>query len=242
MLKDCVLGDLNSDISIVLLGDSKAQQWMPVLSDIGIKNGWKIIPIIKAGCPPVYVDIYLGYLGREYRECNQWRDLAINAILEQEPALILLSHYAGYGFVTGGRKSPATVHGWQEGYRKFGEKLASANSKLLYLRDNPQFPMEVPNCLSREVGGGDISESMCELAISKVQTREAIYKVAVMALEQLDDVQFLDLTEKYCPDGLCPAYYNGVVRYTDQHHLSLDFTQELSFTIEHRLLLMLENQ
>jgi len=242
MLKDCVLGDLNSDISIVLLGDSKAQQWMPVLSDIGIKNGWKIIPIIKAGCPPVYVDIYLGYLGREYRECNQWRDLAINAMVEQEPALILLSHYAGYGFVTGGRKSSATVHGWQEGYRKLGEKLASANSKLLYLRDNPQFPMDVPNCLSREVGGGDISESMCELAISKVQTREAIYKVAVMALEQLDDVQFLDLTEKYCPDGLCPAYYNGVVRYTDQHHLSLDFTQELSFTIEHRLLLMLENQ
>jgi peptidoglycan/LPS O-acetylase OafA/YrhL len=242
MLADCILGDVDSDISIVLLGDSKIQQWMPVVSELGRKHGWKVIPLIKAGCPPVYVDIYLGYLGREYRECNEWRDLAINAMLEQEPALILLSHYAGYGFVTGGRKSPATVHGWQEGYRKFGEKLASANSKLLYLRDNPQFPMEVPNCLSREVGGGDISESMCELAISKVQTREAIYKVAVMALEQLDDVQFLDLTEKYCPDGLCPAYYNGVVRYTDQHHLSLDFTQELSFTIEHRLLLMLENQ
>ena len=235
MLAECVLGDINSDISIVLLGDSKVQQWMPVVSELGRKHGWKVIPLIKAGCPPVYVDIYLGYLGREYRECREWRDFAIHALINQKPDVILLSHYAGYAFVENGNKSSATSKGWREGYRKLGEKLAVVDSKILYLRDNPQFPMDVPNCLSREVGGGDIFENMCEVPFSKVNVRKPIFDVAVMELGQLNGAQFLDLSSQYCSDKVCPTYRNGVVRYTDEHHLSYEFTKELSSIIEDSL-------
>lgn len=240
ILADCILGDVDSDISIVLLGDSKIQQWMPVVSELGRKHGWKVIPLIKAGCPPVYVDIYLGYLGREYRECNGWRDLAINALINQKPDVILLSHYAGYTLMKNGGKSSATSEGWREGYRKLSEKLATVDSKLLYLRDNPQFPMHVPNCLSREVGGGDISESMCEVPISKVDVRKPIFDLAVMELLQLNEAQFLDLSSQYCADEVCPTYRNGVVRYTDKHHLSYEFTKELSSIIEEQFSRMLE--
>jgi peptidoglycan/LPS O-acetylase OafA/YrhL len=239
-LADCVLGDISSDTSIVLIGDSKAQQWMPVVSEIGRKQGWKVIPIIKAGCPSVYVDIYSGYLGREYRECNQWRDLAIKAVIKQKPDLILLSHYGGYGFIKNGNKSSATLKGWGEGYRKFGEKLATVDLKILYLRDNPQFPMDVPNCLSRKVGGGDIYESMCESSASEVNVRKPIFDVAVMELQKFNGAHFLDLISEYCSDDVCPTYRNNVVRYVDKHHLSYEFTKELSPIIEDKLLKILD--
>jgi len=235
-LVDCVVGNIDSNISIVLLGDSKAQQWIPVVSELGIKHGWKVLPLIKAGCPPVYVDIYLGYLGRGYRECNEWRDLAINALIKQKPDVILISHYSGYGFIKNGLKSPATLNGWQQGYRKLGEKLALVDSKLLYLRDNPQFPMDVPNCLSRKVGRGHISETMCEVSIDKVKLKKPLFDIAVMELQQLNEAHFLDLTSHYCADDVCPTYRNGVVRYTDKHHLSYEFTKELSTLIEDSLL------
>jgi peptidoglycan/LPS O-acetylase OafA/YrhL len=234
-LVDCVLGDINGNTSIVLLGDSKVQQWMPIISEIGIKHGWRIIPIIKSGCAPVFVDIYLGFLGREYSECNQWRDLAIERVIKQNPELILLSHYTGYRLMKNGKKSSSTSKHWQEGYRKLGEKLATTNSKLLFLRDTPQFPMDVPNCLSRAVGGGEISENMCEAPISKVKVRNAIFDAAVKELGQLDDTQFMDLSAQYCFDEVCPTYRNGVVRYTDSHHISYEFTKELSHIIEDSL-------
>jgi peptidoglycan/LPS O-acetylase OafA/YrhL len=241
-LANCVLGDINSDISIVLIGDSKAQQWMPVVSEIGRNEGWKVIPIIKAGCPPVYVDIYSSYLGREYRECNEWRALAINAMIKQKPDLILLSHFAGYGFIKNGNKSSTILKGWREGYRKLGEVLATVDSTLLFLRDNPQFPMDVPNCLSRKVGGGEISEYMCEVPTNKVNFRKPIFDVAVMELKQLNDVHFLDLTPQYCSDIVCSTYRNGVVRYTDTHHLSYAFTKELSSIVEDSLSKVLDKK
>jgi peptidoglycan/LPS O-acetylase OafA/YrhL len=236
MLADCVLGDVNSDISIILLGDSKIQQWMPVVSELGSKHGWKVIPLIKAGCPPIFVDVYLGYLGREYRECKEWRNLAIDKLIGTNPELILMSHYAGYGFIKNGMKASATLEGWREGYRKLSEKLSAVDSKLLYLRDNPQFPMDVPNCLSRKVGGGDISESMCEVPTKNVNVRKPLFDLAVLELRHLKDAYFLDLTSHYCSDEVCPTYRNDIVRYTDKHHLSYGFTKELSTIIENNLL------
>jgi hypothetical protein len=93
--------------------------------------------------------------------------------MKQKPELILLSHYAGYSIIINGKVSPATLN-------DRGEKLAFVNINLIFLRDNPQFPIDVPNGLSRAVGGGDISENMCETPISKVNIREPIFDVAVM--------------------------------------------------------------
>jgi hypothetical protein len=190
----------------------------------------------------VFVDIYLGYLGREYRECKEWRDLASDKLIGNNPDLILMSHYAGYSFIKNGTKSSATSEGWREGYRKLGEKLAFVDSKLLYLRDNPQFPMDVPNCLSRNVGGGGITESMCEVPINNVNIRKPLFNLAVSELQQLNGAYFLDLTSEYCPDDVCPTYRNGVVRYIDKHHLSYEFTKELSSIIEDNLLQALEKR
>jgi hypothetical protein len=106
---------------------------------------------------------------------------------------------------------------------------------LLLLRDNPEFPINVPKCLSRVVGKGDISEDMCNFPISEVSFRLSFYQAAVSGLNQYTDANFLDLSSHYCSEGFCPTYSNGIIRYIDTHHLSLEFTKELSQSIENKL-------
>jgi peptidoglycan/LPS O-acetylase OafA/YrhL len=238
---ECVFGDQNSNISIVLLGDSKMQQWLPVISQMGIKNGWKIIPIIKDGCSPAYIDIYLGNLGREYRECGLWRDSAINRVIELNPDLVMISHFTGYNILENDKSRAAIDDDWLKGYKALSERMAKIDSKLLLLRDNPEIPINVPKCLSRSVGKGDISENMCRFPISEVSFRLNFYQAAVEGLNQYSDANFLDLTSHYCADGFCPTYSNGIIRYIDTHHISIEFAEELSQNIENKLSLLLDN-
>jgi peptidoglycan/LPS O-acetylase OafA/YrhL len=232
---DCVLGDVNSDISIVLLGDSKIQQWLPVVSEMGIKKGWKIIPIIKDGCSPAYIDIYLGKIGRVYRECNLWRDSAIDRVIELHPDILMISHFTGYRILENNGSRAAEDDDWLVGYKRFITRLTKLNSSLLILRDNPEFPVNVPKCLSRKVRKNQVSEDMCNFPINEVYFRENFYQAAIVGLKQYTDTHFLDLSSQYCSTDFCPTYKNGIVRYIDSHHLSLEFTKELSQSIEEKL-------
>jgi peptidoglycan/LPS O-acetylase OafA/YrhL len=232
---DCILGDVNSDITIVLLGDSKIQQWLPVVSDMGIKNGWKIIPVIKDGCSPALINVYLGNLGREYNECNLWRDFAIKRVVELNPDILMISHFTGYSISENGASTTATEKDWLDGYIKLSEKISAIDSKLLFLRDNPGLPINAPKCLSRSVGSGELSESMCQIVISDMSFKPSFYRAAISGLSRYSDTSFLDLSSNYCSEGFCPVYSRGVVRYIDSHHLSLEFTKEISQVIEIRL-------
>ena len=41
--KQCVYGDHNGAVTIVLFGDSHAAQWMPAINQVAIENSWKLI-------------------------------------------------------------------------------------------------------------------------------------------------------------------------------------------------------
>jgi len=51
----CEYGDLTSDQTIVLYGDSHAAQWFPALELIGKKRGIKIVSLTKSACPSAEV-------------------------------------------------------------------------------------------------------------------------------------------------------------------------------------------
>ena len=47
----CTYGDVNSQRTIVLYGDSHAAQWFPALERIAIDNGLKLVSLTKSACP-----------------------------------------------------------------------------------------------------------------------------------------------------------------------------------------------
>ena len=72
----CVLGDTSSGQTVVLFGDSHATQWRPALEQIAASRRWKLVPVVKGGCPVADFIQVFPPLRRRYTECEQWRTLA----------------------------------------------------------------------------------------------------------------------------------------------------------------------
>tara|TARA_R110002153_G_scaffold22868_17_gene74790 strand:+ start:1460 stop:3418 length:1959 start_codon:yes stop_codon:yes gene_type:complete len=235
-LSECELGDTQSNKVIAVFGDSKAQQWLPVLNEIGEKQGWKVVPILKAGCSPAYIDPFLVFLGREYHECNIWRESALEKLINLKPDIVIITHYYGYQTSEKGSRRIADNNDWQKGYELLNHKLSTLSSKVLLIRDNPQFPISIPKCLSRVVGINTITENMCAFTKFEMKFRDFVYEAAKSEFANNEKVSFLDLNAYYCKDNICLSFHDGIVRYTDRHHLSYSFTKELGPLIETALM------
>jgi peptidoglycan/LPS O-acetylase OafA/YrhL len=238
-LIECTFGDLNSDITIVVMGDSKAQQWVPILDGIGKKNHWKIISLLKSGCPPAFIDVYLNRLGRPFYECETWRNLAISKISQLQPDGLLVTNWHGYEVTAANTKRVATQEDWQGGYNKLVSKLTASEMQLIFLKDNPQLPKNVPQCLSNAITSGVLQTSMCNFSWSEIITGESSFHAARVVLGGNERTNFIDLSAHYCSNGMCPTFSNGIVRFIDSHHITRLFAEELSPFLEEELIKIL---
>lgn len=101
----CEFGDLRARTTVVLMGDSHAEHWLPALDAIGRARGWKVIAMIKPGCPVADVpELASGRLKRTYDECTSWRRSRLARIIAMHPSAVVLSsynHYVAHGDETG---------------------------------------------------------------------------------------------------------------------------------------------
>lgn len=236
----CEKGDVKSERTLVLFGDSKAQQWIPELSDIAATRGWKLLTVVKAGCPPVLMDVYLSFLGREYKECSIWKEKALKHIELESPDVIVMTHFGSYAPMVNGNKVKGNYDIWQKGLSNLFERFFTFTPTVLYIPDNPMFPVDIPTCLSRKVGGDkDIQPDTCGFSLSEMNNHPNVKK-AISNLP-FDNVIVMDLIENYCPNNFCPAVSNGEVRYSDHHHLSKQYMKEISPIMDDKLVRIFSN-
>ena len=238
-LVECTLGDVESDVEIIVFGDSKAMQWLSVLSQSGKKRGWKITSLIKPGFPPAGIAPYIHKLGRYYEECTNWRKTALARLVESPPDMVFVTHWPGYSIADNGGHRKSNIEDWKAGYSELSNSVSSKNIPMLFLRDNPQFPLDVPICLSRATGISKLNNTMCRFKRSEVKDFDPVYQAFGSVFENLDSVHFVDLTEQHCSRGFCQSYASGVVRLIDHHHLSLQYTRQLASILEKEIALTL---
>lgn len=134
---ECLFGE--GPDRVVLFGDSHAAQWFPAAQRIAAARGWAVEVLTKSGCPVPMLRVTNPQLGREYRECDEWREYALNRVAAAKPKLILVSSLNRY-------TSDAT-QAWQEPLRR----LAETGAPVVYLRDTPNPGRDVPTCVSGDL-------------------------------------------------------------------------------------------
>ena len=55
---NCIYGVPSASTTVVVYGDSHAAQWMPAIDAIGKVRLWRIVLLIKTGCPAVNLTVY----------------------------------------------------------------------------------------------------------------------------------------------------------------------------------------
>lgn len=72
--KICVYGDVASDFTVALYGDSHAAQWFPALNQIAIDHQWRLVILTKMGCTTIDLITANSLVGPTYPGCRPWRE------------------------------------------------------------------------------------------------------------------------------------------------------------------------
>ena len=208
----CEYGDLTSDQTIVLYGDSHAAQWFPALDLIGKKRGIKIVSLTKSACPSAEV---IKELSSQYdvKDCQAFRDSSVARINKIKPLAVILT---GMQPFTAPYSDESARSWWLAGESTVFNRIKSATKFPIYLTDTPLPQIDIPDCLVAGRG-------------AKCDTSRPVDAEVAPGLIPINPTPWL------CTDT-CPAIVDGLVAYRDKSHLTVVMSEHLSVRLENALL------
>ena len=208
----CTYGDVNSQRTIVLYGDSHAAQWFPALERIAIDNGLKLVSLTKSACPAPEVEkVEIG--AYKNADCFAWRKNSLERIAKIHPEAVLLSGFEHFDYPN---KYSSREIWWSQGQQSAYKHLVGRAKKLIYLTDTPQPIRDIPNCLASGAG------AKCDSSEKSSTTVMGGFSV-------------LNPTPWLCSD-ICPAVVDGIVAYRDASHISVAMSYALAPKLERYLI------
>ena len=219
--KQCIYGDANGGVTIVLFGDSHAAEWMPALHKVSVANGWRLVVHVKKACPDAEIPTDKDPNGTD---CAVWRRDVIGLIGGLQPDLVIMSSYRYKQVGAASGRDPDTV--WQEGIDLTVSKVRPLTTHLLLLGDSPTPKEDIPSCLA-----GNLSNvAQC------MDSRDGAVRPARLAVERdvarKYDADFVPTSDWLCTDAACPVIVGNVLMYRDNSHITATAAELLSPYLE----------
>jgi hypothetical protein len=171
------------------------------------------------------------------KNCTAWRGEAIRQISALRPSIVFIGNASNH---LGRTDEPASKSGisseeWRGGTRRTLESLTTQGLRVVFMRDNPSFRVDIPTCLARSVRQSWYRESSCEMNQS-ASLDAAVFNAEKAGANGLPNVFFIDLTELFCQKDVCRTVEEGKVMYRDDNHLTGSFAGSLAPVLETKLL------
>jgi peptidoglycan/LPS O-acetylase OafA/YrhL len=216
---ECATADTASATTVTLVGDSHAAMWNPALEQIAGQRHWRLETLGKVTCPPQNLPITSPYLGREYTECEQWRNEITTRLQAEHPRLIVLGvgrRYGGdFGFTS---YDPA----WVDSLGRMVAQLRHMGATVLVLGPVPDPHSTVPTCLSAHLADA----SACSPARSQAVNDAGI--AAEKAATTANGGHYADLTPLFCTTQSCPVIVGNDLVFRDDNHVTIAYAQALA--------------
>ena len=226
-VKFCAFGAIDAPHTALAIGDSVALQWFPAYEQLYVKPGWRLLVATKSACPMVDAPIYYARIGREFTECERWR----NALLEQaaviRPDLLILGSTYTYDF---------TQSQWIDGTARILKALAPTSGHLYIMRSTPVLAFDGPSCLEpRSWLYQALSPRAACASPARDPRSDSVFRWLGEAARSFGNVTLLDMTDAICPDGTCHAERDGVIVYRDTQHLTATYARLLTPELNTRM-------
>jgi len=219
----CTLGADPSSATkrILLIGNSHATQWAPLLDTLGKQHGWLGETLTASGCVP-YVGMTIDY-GPDTDACKRLGDQMLAKATSGDYDLVIYSAWPSDPII--GR--PDHWEAVAESQQQVFDMLTSKGIKLLVIRDTPHGVMSIPDCVS---GNPDNMQACDYPDITATQSVDAMYDIA--SKSGLGNVFTVDVNDLLCQNGTCHAVVGGLITYHDNNHLSVAFANSLAPRVE----------
>jgi hypothetical protein len=211
---------------MLLFGDSHAEQWFGPLNMYAKDHGWRLVSWTKVGCPLADVPFTNLQLGREYTECEQWRDERLAAIADLGPDLAVVSQADSLVPYDFGNDR------WAEGTKQTLLSVAESSGRVVYLSDIPRSVGEDPTvCLATHLDDSsactvpsDDGLPLADGSYAHLPTRHAAVR---RALETVD-LTMVNTQPWFCVGSKCPTVVGPTLVYRDDSHMTQFYARTLA--------------
>lgn len=200
----CGEPDGASRFTVVVVGDSHIEQLLPAIRPIVDERHGEVVTMLRGACPfSTTSDTVPGDAG-----CAAWNRAAMSEIHAMRPALVvtLASHDARSARTE--ETPPGFVNAWRD--------LDRSGIPVLAIRDNPRLPFSPTACVDARATDPGSCAAPRDPLIAKEQPWTRAEPLPV-------NVTFLDLSDAYCSEAICPAVVGNVLIYLDTNHVSATF-------------------
>ena len=220
----CEFGDPDGEVTVALVGNSHAGQWLPALQQIAENRGWRVRTYLASRCAMAALRQQFDTADQS-SACRDWVDRTIDRVAADRPDVVVLSNRVSVPAEGRGRGESRGLYA--AGYRAVLDSWAESGLRVVGLHDTPA-PVDggagkVPDCLAANPDGGSAA---CGGDRADWEPDDPVL-AAVRSVDD-PDVVALDLNDHICTDQTCPAVVGGVVVYFDGSHLTATYARTLA--------------
>ena len=229
--KPCVYGDPGAKRTVFLFGDSHAMQYFPAIRKIASAHDWRLVTLTKSECTPAEVAVRSETSGREYTECETWRQDSLRQIeAAGSSATVLVSSATDYTALDEDGEELSGVdraRALEDGYLATLDRFDRAGLRTAVLKDPPKAGSDVPSCVSRQL------QNLTACSFQRIRGEGDEFDAR--AAEKAPGAHLVDVTSEICPGEVCRAVIGNALVYRDRSHLSATFARTLAPGIERGL-------
>jgi peptidoglycan/LPS O-acetylase OafA/YrhL len=209
--KVCRLGSTRARKTIVVIGDSHAEMWMPAILGMAQRDGWVVIPLVKVRCIP------RTWPGTD--DCGGWLRWARREAQALRPDVTLI-----IGSRAGAFDPPAAV----KPIGALSRAMKPYSATVIVMGDEPNQTRDPVDCL---LASGSTMKT-CTAQATPVQLQT---EAAIAAAAKRNGVGYISTLPWFCAhpqgsttDDWCPLVVNRTITSIDRGHASKTYALELA--------------
>lgn len=221
----CEMGDLNSERTIMLVGDSHAGHWKSALSAAASQSGIRLLVRWKSACPATGLNV-ITTNGDWVQDCPQFHNDTLNIVRQEKPAAVVLAQsndYAGRILSREGSQLSGSkqLDLWGSELARTINQLAETGTQVGYIVDNPGTEFDSVLCQTRMLPFTKDCSNTREEVMS-----EPLREVDSSVLTTLNVQATFSPVDQICSKSRCEVTTpDGVPIYRDRTHLSEQWTK-----------------
>jgi peptidoglycan/LPS O-acetylase OafA/YrhL len=224
----CLYGNPHGERTLVLFGDSHAMQYFPAVDELAEIHGWRLIVLTKAECPPEELEVRSMVEDREYSQCDEWRQDALERIEtgDQNTTVIMSGDTEYIPYNKNGEElfGDEAAEAMEAGYLRTLKRIQEAGPHTVVIRDNPTSTEDVPSCVSEDI------QHLARCSFRRHREWDREYDVR--AAEAFPETHLVDFIADICPGEVCRAVIGNALTYRDKDHLTATFARTLEPMLE----------
>ncbi len=223
--RTCTYGPADATVTVALVGNSHAGHWFPPLEEVAAAHGWRITTYVASVCYPVSEPLRFSDPATT-TGCERWNAWVRHQVVTGGYDLVVMSSRTDQPLA--GVPQAEQHAAAQRDYARTLDAFTGAGEAVLVLRDTPNFPSSVPDCVA--------TSPAKDCTVPRSTGLEVDPLADAARADRSGLVHVLDATDLLCDADVCHGVIGSTIAYFDHGHMTASFARTLRPVAEPALL------